>query len=94
MTQNLEPGAEVIGLASRIDPAVVQAPKPCIAIEGGKKKLTRNQNCVCPSGWHQSDKVKSSALFDSKISKFSRQFSTDYRSLGLSNKTSVLHTNH
>lgn len=30
--------------------------KPCIAIENGKKKLTRNQQCVCPSGWHLSDK--------------------------------------
>ena len=30
--------------------------KPCIAIENGKKKLTRNQNCVCPSGWHLADK--------------------------------------
>ena len=54
---NLEPEVETTGLASRIDPTVIQAPKPCIAIEGGKKKLTRNQNCVCPSGWHQSDKV-------------------------------------
>lgn len=30
--------------------------KSCVAIENGKKKLTRNQNCSCPPGWSLKDK--------------------------------------
>ena len=32
--------------------------KSCVAIENGKKKLTRNQNCSCPPGWSIKDKAR------------------------------------
>ena len=42
---------------SRIEEPV-ELLKSCVAIENGKKKLTRNQNCSCPPGWSIKDKAR------------------------------------